>query len=75
MSELENLEECGVCHSLHPMGELASFDDTLVCPDCMEDTTAVCGRCGEITAVEAARRLKISPSTFYRKLKGGRQHD
>lgn len=26
---------------------------------------------GEITAVEAARRLKISPSTFYRKLKGG----
>ena len=26
---------------------------------------------GEITAVEAARRLGISPSTFYRKLKGG----
>ena len=25
---------------------------------------------GEITAVEAARRLQISPSTFYRKLKG-----
>ena len=25
---------------------------------------------GEITAVEAARRLQINPSTFYRKLKG-----
>lgn len=47
MSELENLEECGVCHSLHPMEALSCFDDTLICPDCMEDTTAVCGRCGE----------------------------
>ena len=29
-----------------------------------------------ITAVEAARRLGISPSTFYRKLKGGkRKHE
>ena len=28
---------------------------------------------GEITAVEAARRLRISPSTFYRKLKGGKK--
>ena len=28
---------------------------------------------GEITAVEAARRLKINPSTFYRKLKGGKK--
>ena len=26
---------------------------------------------GEITAVEAARRLEISPSTFYRRVKGG----
>ena len=53
MSELENqLEECGVCHSLHPMEELASFDDTLVCPECMEDTTAVCGRCGERIWIE-----------------------
>ena len=41
MSELENLEECGVCHALHPRDELSSFDDTLVCPECMEDTTAV----------------------------------
>ena len=53
MSELKNqLEECGVCHSLHPMEELASFDDTLVCPECMEDTTAVCGRCGERIWIE-----------------------
>lgn len=28
---------------------------------------------GEITAVEAARRLQINPSTFYRKLKGGKK--
>ena len=53
MSELKNqLEECGICHSLHPMEELASFDDTLVCPECMEDTTAVCGRCGERIWIE-----------------------
>ena len=48
MSELENqLEECGVCHALHPLEELRSFDDTLICPDCLEDSTVVCGRCGE----------------------------
>ena len=53
MSEIKTqLEECGVCHSLHPMEELASFDDTLVCPECMEDTTAVCGRCGERIWIE-----------------------
>ena len=52
MREMEHPEECGVCHSLHPMEELASFDDTLVCPDCMEDTTAVCGRCGERIWIE-----------------------
>ena len=48
MCEMEsNLEECGVCHSLHPMEELDSFDDTLICPDCLEDSTVICGRCGE----------------------------
>ena len=48
MSELESqLEECGMCHSLHPMDELVAFDGELVCPECMEDTTVVCGRCGE----------------------------
>ena len=48
MSELENqLEECGVCHSLHPMEELGAFDDTLICSDCLEDSTVICGRCGE----------------------------
>ena len=52
MREMEHLEECGVCHSLHPMEELAAFDDTLVCPECMEDTTAVCGRCGERIWIE-----------------------
>ena len=53
MSEIKTqLEECGVCHSLHPMEELAAFDDTLVCPECMEDTTAVCGRCGERIWIE-----------------------
>ena len=44
-----------------------------VCPDF--DRVVTLWQSGEITAVEAARRLKISPSTFYRKLKGGRQHD
>jgi len=40
MSELETqMEECGVCHALHPMADLVCFDDTLVCPECMEDTT------------------------------------
>ena len=48
MSELENqLEECGVCHVLHPLEELRSFDDTLICHDCLEDSTVVCGRSGE----------------------------
>ena len=48
MSELETqMEECGVCHALHPMADLVCFDDTLVCPECMEDTTTTCGRCGE----------------------------
>ena len=44
-----------------------------VCPDF--DRMVTLWQSGEITAVEAARRLKISPSTFYRKLKGGRQYD
>ena len=36
MSEIETqLEECGVCHSLHPIEDLTSFDDELVCPECM----------------------------------------
>lgn len=49
MNEPETrLEECGVCYSLHPMVELPSFDDTLICPDCLEDSTVVCGRCGEM---------------------------
>ena len=48
MSEMENqLEECGVCHALHPLEELRSFDDTLICTDCLEDSTVICGRCGE----------------------------
>ena len=48
MSEMETqLEECGVCHALHPYNELACFDDTLICPDCLEDSTLICGRCGE----------------------------
>ena len=48
MSEIESqLEECGVCHSLHKYEELACFDDTLICPDCLEDSTVICGRCGE----------------------------
>lgn len=53
MSELDTqLEECGVCHSLHPIEDLTSFDDELVCPDCMEDTTTTCGRCGERIWIE-----------------------
>ena len=48
MSELESqLEECGVCHALHPYNELACFDDTLICAECLEDSTVICGRCGE----------------------------
>ena len=48
MSEIEsNLEECGVCHALHPREELEEFDDTLICADCLEDSTVICGRCGE----------------------------
>ena len=44
------------------------------CPDF--DRVVTLWQSGEITAVEAARRLKISPSTFYRKLKGGkRKHE
>ena len=39
-----------------------------VCPDF--DRVVTLWQTGEITAVEAARRLQISPSTFYRKLKG-----
>ena len=38
------------------------------CPDF--DRVVTLWQSGEITAVEAARRLQISPSTFYRKLKG-----
>ena len=54
MSEMDDIqrEECGVCHSLHPIEDLTSFDDTLTCPECMEDTTAVCGRCGERIWIE-----------------------
>ena len=33
------------------------------------DRVVTLWQCGEITALEAARRLKISSSTFYRKLK------
>ena len=39
------------------------------CPDF--DRVVTLWQSDEITAVEAARRLKVSPSTFYRKLKGG----
>ena len=44
-----------------------------ICPDF--DRVVTQWQSGEITAQEASRRLGISPSTFYRKLKGGRQHD
>ena len=37
------------------------------CPDF--DRVVTLWQSGEITAVEAARRLKISPSTFYRRIK------
>ena len=48
MSEMESqLEECGVCHALHPLGDLSCFDDTLICSDCLEDSTVICDRCGE----------------------------
>lgn len=48
MSELESqLEECGVCHALHPYNALACFDDTLICAECLEDSTVICGRCDE----------------------------
>ena len=40
------------------------------CPDF--DRVVTLWQSGEITAQEAARRLGISPSTFYRKLKGGK---
>ena len=40
------------------------------CPDF--DRMVTLWQSGEITAQEAARRLGISPSTFYRKLKGGK---
>ena len=44
------------------------------CPDF--DRVVTLWQSGKITAVEAAQRLKISPSTFYRKLKGGkRKHE
>ena len=36
-----------MCHALHKYEELACFDDTLICPDCLEDSTVICGRCGE----------------------------
>ena len=41
-----------------------------ICPDF--DRVVTLWQSGEITALEAARRLGISPSTFYRKLKGGK---
>ena len=40
------------------------------CPDF--DRVVTLWQSEEITALEAARRLGISPSTFYRKLKGGK---
>ena len=40
------------------------------CPDF--DWVVTLWQSGEITAQEASRRLGISPSTFYRKLKGGK---
>ena len=44
-----------------------------ICPDF--DRVVTLWQSGEITALEAARRLGISPSTFYRKLKGGKRND
>lgn len=43
------------------------------CPDF--DRVVTLWQSGEITAAEAARRLKISPSTFYRKLKEVQKND
>ena len=43
------------------------------CPDF--DRVVTLWQSGEVTAQEAARRLGISPSTFYRKLKGGKSND
>ena len=43
-----------------------------VCPDF--DRVVTLWQSGAVTAQEAARRLGISPSTFYRKLKGGIKH-
>ena len=44
---MSEMEPCGVCQALHPMEELVCFSDTLICPDCLEDSTVICGRCGE----------------------------
>ena len=58
MSEMESqLEECGVCHSLRKYEELACFDDTLICSDCLEDSTVICGRCGERIWIEDDDRV------------------
>lgn len=39
------------------------------------DRVVTLWQCGEITAMEAARRLKINPSTFYRRVKEVKKHD
>lgn len=43
----ENMRACSICGSLHPVEELAEFDDHFLCPSCLHTETMLCLRCGE----------------------------
>ena len=44
---MSEMEPCGVCHALHPLEDLQCFDDTLICPECLDNNVVLCTRCGE----------------------------
>lgn len=40
-------EACSGCGVVHPMEQLAEFEGQLLCPECLQETTVICERCGE----------------------------
>lgn len=40
-------EICESCGHAYPPGELIYFDGSLLCPDCLDDSTLICTECGD----------------------------